>query len=542
MRAARAIAIIASFLAALSAGIAAAQDPPRELDVEVISAIGDEFYLDRGREAGLAEGDRVFFPATGVELRIVAVAGSTSRARPLGEGRPAVGDRGRAFPSGPSLSEPRSPAVPAPTPSDAPPVWEGPLLAPSPEIGAARAHRFRLSGRWTFSWLEGREEGDGRDTRSSWGRTRLDLLGEDIFAEGDAIEFDGQVFQRSLETDLGDEEETTRGRVETLAYRSSWGFDRALAWQAGRFYGQAVPELGRHDGAEVEWRPAAGTGFGVLAGLLAPRSTEDDFGEDTSVVAYARHIADDPGSPSGAVALQHTWHDGEGDRDLIFARGGWEPLEDLDLWASAWLDIYSGEEVKDDGVELTQLWLQAARELGRANRVRASYQELRIPEIARNEAVLPEILEDSERRILGLATEHDLGETWVVAPRADLWWDEEDDGLSLELEVRAIDLLVDGQEIRVAVFRRESRFSTSPGVSASVRQSLGAVMLSAGVEGRRDEFDDWVGEDLEADATRLWGQVDWFVGAGTSLSFTVERDAGDEQDGLVLGGSVQVRF
>lgn len=534
-----------ALLAAGSEGSAA--DP---VDVEVTFVVGNDVYLDRGRTSGLSIGDTAVIRSRGevIELDIIAVAGSTARARPIGPAVPIVGDRGTVTPRDGGTG----------TGDDQPPpwqreghrtesgedgdIWDGPLLAPAPVPDAETRDPFRLEGRLFLSWVEAREEGDGRDTRSASGRSRLRLYGEELLAPGDEIEFDGQIFTRVLEPDPGEDDDHTEGRLGVLAYRSSWSRDRLLSYQVGRFYGRAVPELGRHDGAEVEWRPSVESGFGVMVGSLAPRSTDESAGDDASLVGYYRYVAEDPSEFSGVVAYQHTWHRGSDDRDLLFARGQWEPIEDLDLWGALWLDLYSDEDVKSDGAEISQLWLQAVRAFGRDHRLRVSYQELRFPELARNEEVLPALLDDGFRRSVRASTQHRLGDRYIVSPAVDWWEDQEDDGISAELELRVLDLLADGQEWRVAVFRREGRQTTSPGVLASFRQSFRTASFTVGHERRGDDYDEWVGGDLELDATRSWGQLDWYFGRNTSAALNVEYFTGDDVDGWVVAGSLQYRF
>ena len=288
-KAARAVAILAlTAVLALFAAPAAAQEGPA-ISVRYLSA--DTVYLDAGRAAGLAEGERLEVVRDGAViavLEVVFLAEHSASARRIesadGErdGEVRAGDRVRRLPGAPPPPALETADEPAPPP---PSTTGRRRPAPPPP---ARRPATRLLGTVTADW-----EGfaDGGDAGRDWQRTRLGvrLHGRDL----GGLPLDLRVRLRTEEVDRDRPflsglvpESDSRDRLYEL--NLSWDPPEGLwAVRAGRLGTSPYAGIGYLDGALGEVR-LDGVAVGAFAGR---RPTIDELGLDgdgSKVGAYFR--------------------------------------------------------------------------------------------------------------------------------------------------------------------------------------------------------------------------------------------------------------
>lgn len=287
----RAIAtLVAAVLAALAAvwpAAAPAQEAAPAIAVRYLSA--DTVYLDAGRAAGLAEGERLEVVREGRVIALVEVvflAEHSASARLVeASGEVRAGDRVRRLPGAPP------PAAGGEAADDPPPVSDRPPRDTMPRRDTGRPPRrpvTRLLGTVTADW-----EGfaDGGDAGRDWQRTRLGLRlhGRDL----GGLPLDLRVRLRSEEVDRDRPflsglvpESDSRDRLYELAL--SWDPpDGMWAVRAGRLGTSPYAGIGYLDGALGEVR-LGGVAVGAFAGR---RPAIDELGLDgdgSKVGAYLR--------------------------------------------------------------------------------------------------------------------------------------------------------------------------------------------------------------------------------------------------------------
>ncbi len=575
-------ALIAGLLLGLAA-VGSAAEPVRasagdaiderfeRIEVRVTAIGAASIFLDAGRDAGLADGDRVeLFPSTGPMVRGVvrSLSSSSSRIELLDPaGGLVVGDRGEALVPRERL-EPAPAEVPEATgpdaeaapiqeprqPADLPehPPWEldldgvaadAPLLAPI-EAVTPDERPMDWYGRLWFD-LGSTEDREGTESSNESLRTGFDVTFENAFGIGGSLELDAEVYERLLSVEGEPDETDGTLRLDRLSYL--WGGDRErpTSWQVGRFHSRGMPEFGRLDGVEYRRRLADGSSWGAHLGLLPEPGGKGSTGDDQTIGLFHRWVDGPDETLTVQSGLQKTWHEGHADRDLLVVTSTWRPAPRAFLYASAWLDLYGSDDTaKGSGLELTQLFASGTWRTEAGHGWGVTLSHFRIPELLRSEfdPVTAEQLADDRTTRLGLRGWRKLGDGLRLEARGDRWEDQDDSGGRLNLELSARDRLYEGGEVRVGVFHNDNKYSSGPGLRLSASKDTPGGWLRLSFESFETTNDDFFGEQETLGTSLLRASWDLGLPGDWDLSLSLEERFGDAEDATTLGLFVQKRF
>jgi len=135
-----------------------------------------------------------------------------------------------------------------------------------------------------------------------------------------------------------------------------------------------------------------------------------------------------------------------------------------------------------------------------------------------------------------------VGSRTRLSARADLWSDDDEDGLGGELRWALRDAFQDGGELALALFTNDARFSSVSGLRASLRGTAGKGYWNVGLESALFDQDNFFGEQGELWQHLLRGGYDLGLGARWDLSLWGDQRLGDEQEATTLGLSLRRRF
>jgi hypothetical protein len=542
-------------LAALTAGARA--QAPRRLRVTVTAATGRSVFLDQGRAAGIAPGLRVqFFPPGGPVSGIVQdVSANSARVElPPGVSLPPPGTRGELELPAEEVELPQE----GPAPEDGGPgrqvpqhpPWtrqeeqrtpDMPLLSPAfsqrPQDRRPRIYG-RIFGQTTIS----ADDGDGRDNSYSLSRLGAWLEATNPLGLGGRFRFSGSLDYRTF--DVPDDNDSDLKLILDEASYAIGGQEYApYRLELGRFLPVSLPEIGVIDGGEgavqLENGLRVGTGFGVY-----PRPFPDrDWGDDLSFHVFVDYQSDADHLLSGVLGYQKTWHEGDPDRDQLLGRLSIKPTESLWLYTGWRADIYtSSDEIKGQGIELTELWAQARYAPSSRKGAALSYSYYTWPELKRREydEVTPELIRDGEVNRFGLSGWTYASDNVRLAGRVDYWKDQDDDGVGGEISAGWQDPASSAPALRGAIFYRQGSFTEGVGLRLEARKSFRVVEARIGYELFAYNDDELTGDD---DFIRhsIRGGLDWRAG-DWYYSLTGEFFTGDGEDAYTLGLYAEYRF
>jgi hypothetical protein len=564
---------------------ASAQDKVK-VEVRVTSVTNASCYLDKGRAAGLEIGDRVLFYSTsgvGSEGTIRAVSKNSARAE-IDPGAPAVelGARGEAFVPAtriekpapvepkPAPTTPPSPQQPAPKIGEVPPgqvppprapprtvpehpPWQQapeewskdkPLLAPA--FGLAPEDREpRLRGR-AYVQAQGTRDDSGSTREYFNGNAGFDATLDNPFGDGGSLRMDATLWTRSADADFDDvHTDETRIRLNRLTYELGGTQDDPTRWMFGRFLQREFPQLGVLDGVEWDRRLANGSVLGASAGAMPEPFSDMSSFDDMQAALFYRHAFDESRRNFVGLAYQNTWHDGDQDRNLFVADAAFVPGDRVRLNANALVDWYgSGDEIKDEGFELTELLLSGTWLVTSTSGVGLTYSHRRIPELLRSEFhdYDAPTVRDNELDRVALNGWHMFTPKVRVDARADLWDDHEDSGQTVEAGLSLRNMLWSDGELSAAVFHADGSYSSGPGFRVNASKAFGRTSASLGYTWVDYSQKDFTGEQSELAQQALFGTFDLPLSERCDLSLLGERRFGDEQDAYTLGLMVQWRF
>ena len=542
------------------------------VDLRVISAApGGVVVVDRGKDDGLAVGDRVRLHPRGGATRkgVVIQLDERSAVVELRDKTyaPAPGTRGEALVHRSRL---------APVPEEEPPEevaepqekegegeaepgeeplegeaqhlpWENqdeewsadmPLLAAvkpvRPDQRAKRATgRMYLIGDMVYT-----SENDGFS--NSVFRLGMDVVFENPFDYGGGLHMAGQVYYL---TDYNDDQ-SWDGLVDRMSYFSGGTRFSATRWEAGRFLQHGYPEFGILDGFEWGRRRDGGDRYGVSLGFLPELDDDLRTGDDFQMAAYYDVVMGDREQLTLGGAYQKTLHHGDSDRDLFITKINYLALDGWDLWATAWIDYYSSSEnFKDAGVELTYAVASLRRDWER-NGLDLTYRHQRFPETDRTEfkpGLIANLANDHYDR-LALRGWSEVADKKQLYGEVGGWIDQEEEGGDLVLGLEIEDLWADRSRADFSVFATEGRFSTVLGG----RFSYGRYMDN----GRWDVFYEISNNRQDAFSTnfedilqhRLHGSVSLHTFAGWSISVFAEANIYDQEGAWSTGLYLQKTF
>lgn len=551
-----AVLILALLLAPAAVASVPAEDV--RIEVRVTSVAGSSLYIDHGASDGLAEGDRVQFrldgnaAASGV---VVTVSANSARVElDPGAQRPPVRTRGEVFvpDTRPGAVEAARDAANSTAPSavDHPPwthppeTWsqDRPLLAPAfgipPEERESRVHGrtwIRFDGTW------------GEDDQTyTLGAMGADATLDNPFGDGGAVRFDAEVFVR--QSDVADGlygYDDTRLRIDRLSYELGGTKDRPNRFAFGRFLQKEFPELGLLDGAEWSHRTQVGSRFGASLGWMPEPFADLTSFQDVQAALFYRHAFDADERATLGAAYQNTWHDGEQDRNLFVLQGEVRPSRELSLRASAWVDIYTSDDVlKDSGPELTEAQVSGTWTAASGAGVSLYLFERRFPEILRDE-----FLEPPPREIVDGVLDRAGVNGWVpvstrvrMTGRFEIWSDQSDEGLNGEIGASLRDALGDSSDLSGTLLWADGSYSSGPGARLQARKTIGTTTAGLGWQSFWYDQKDYGGDDSELAQHSLFGSLDVALSERWDLSLLFDRSIGDDLDSWTAGFLLQMRF
>lgn len=518
------------------------------IEVRVTANVPGSAQIDLGAEVGIRPGDRVrFFPFGGatVEGEVATVderqAWVTLR-DPAAEVD--LGTRGELrVPVRAKAGVEEEAAVEHPPWAYGQDAFDEtmPLLAevkvPKPED-----RPLQFSGRWFTTYeTTSDDEGGGRDY--DFFGTGLDLLWENPFERGGGLHLDMEYDRRSVDVpDEGSESEDFL-RLERLSY--AWGGTREVprAWEVGRFLQHGMPQFGVLDGVEMIHRRENGDRYGGSFGLMPEPTADFETGDDVQVAGFYRWVRGEREELSFSTGLQKTWHEGEADRDLFVADLRYYPTTGWNAAASAWVDWYSDEQAKDDGLELTQLYAGVGHRWDRTG-VNLTLSKLRFPELLRREydPITLEQLVDNEVDRISLSGWRRVTDDVRVRARIDNWSDEDSSGGGGSVGVSVADLVGARSRADFELFTNQGQFSDVFGGRMAFGWHTDAGFFDVGFEHGVYEQADFDGSQGELSQDRLRASWDLQPGEDWDLSLYAENRFGDEQSSNTLGFFLQRSF
>ncbi len=474
-------------LCALGSLAHAQDDPFRRLPVRVLSTLDDgTLVVDRGRRDQVEIDDLVLFlPGAGAMQRgsVVRIEDRSAVVRPQQRGvQLPAGTRGEVLI--PKTRGARPDPTPTPTPADpeaaqqpdaqpddrpAEPRWANrdPDWQPGdPLLDAMRPVRPEDRGASYRGriWFDGQmvDAGDDLDT-NSLARLGADVSLENPFGKGGRIHVDGELICRNeLLDDQG---------VDLLFRELSYavGGDRFSRQRVefGRFLQRGIPEFGYLDGVEYEYRAGEDDEhrFGGSLGFMPVPDDDFESFDDFQAAGYWAWTTGHAQEFEFRGGFQKTWHKGETDRDLFILKSRYLPsrIPDANPWdlqATVWIDLYTGsDQVKGDGVEITQAFVSSGRDFDDGSRVEFGYRRVRFPEIDRNEFLPIQQAQLADNRYDRLTFD------WWQPLAADgpqletrlaVWSDERTEGAAGEVGLVFNGWLVEGSRTRIALFADDS--------------------------------------------------------------------------------------
>lgn len=552
--------LIAVALAHL-ADAARAQDHAgfEKLELRVTSAKPGLVSVDRGAADGLAEGDRVqFFPREGfIYTGRVARLDERSAEVELDDKTfvPPPGTRGEArIPQSRVIEPAATDAPPAPQPTAEQPTEHAPWTNPDEEWATgepllAKVRPLRpgerprtISGRVYAigDYIRSTED----DRTDGFYRAGTSLLYDNLSGRGDRLHIDGELNYRNTDVPDGDDEQTSRLRLDRLSY--SWGGTRfePSSFELGRFLQQGMPEFGVLDGLEWGTRLDDGVRYGVGFGFMPEPDDQQDTGSDYQVSAWYRWVHDESEVLSATAGFQKTFHEWNADRDLLVTKLQYLPPKGWTFNGTAWIDVYTeGDDAKGAGVDLTQMYASANQRFESGSSVGLTYSHIAFPEIDRNEftPVTDAQLADDHNDRLALTGRQRLARRTRLYGTVGGWVDEDEGGGDLELGLDVEDLLIDRSLIDLSVFGTRGRFTTSLGG----RLGLGVYTTNGhwGVDYELADhhFDGFSSQNDDLPQHRLRASRDVYT-AGWNFSAHLDAVLWDTENAITAGFYLQRSF
>lgn len=554
------LAWIATFFFASAAGAGASEGDAVEetiesLDARVTSLSGRVVTIDRGTSAGLQAGDRVrFYPRGAAAIEGVVRTVELERAQvELEQIEPALDLGARAEVLLPSDRMQRWRAqeeeLPAPAIPEHPPwqqpieAWQegAPLLAPakSPEPEERESD---LHGRayTRFDYTDDRQ-GEGRTYLRSL--TGLDFDWSNPFGQGGRLQFDGEYSYRDAQV-FADGDTESIARIERLSYALGGIPGRPNRYEVGRFLSSEFPELGVIDGFEFVHRPEAGHRFGASFGYLPEPFDEMTTGQDLAANVFYRYVSDEDERFAVGGAYQHTWHEGDPDRDLVIGTMDWRITDATSFTGSAWVDLYGPDElVKPEGAQLTELHVRLDHRFDSAG-VGLFASQVRWPDVKRDE--LPPTtatsVADNDVKRVGADGWDQLTKHLRLGARVEGWEDQVASGVNAELRCGLRDLLWKQGALDFVLFSTQGRFSDGLGGRVSALRWFGPTAVRLSYEATNYDQNDFFGAQASLLQQAVRAGFDTVFGRDWNLSVDAETRFGDEQDSYSFGFTLQRSF
>ena len=261
---------------------------------------------------------------------------------------------------------------------------------------------------------------------------------------------------------------------------------------------------------------------------------------------YERGAYDPRATLRWGVGLQKTWHEGTADRDLLIGTLQLRPGENTTVSATALVDWYDSSAVlKDEGLELTRLTVNATHRTKGGDGVGLFAVDLRLPELLRDELGPIEVdsIADFHLTRYGVHGWKELGDGVRLRGRLDRWRDQEDSGDGGALDLELDDLLFDDGRVSLGIFDTGGKFSSGLGFRLRAERRLeDGGRLFAGFDTVDYEQDGIVDGLQTLGQQALRGGYETFLGDHWFLSIDVEHRTGDDSGSNSLGFLLRRRF
>jgi len=526
-----------------------------DVEVKVTSSSETHVYLDKGRAAGLREGDIVVLEPRGaapVRATITDVSRTHCRAR-LEDRRAmvALGVTGRVRVPKSRLAKPAETQERPGRRTPEHPPWTGklpregddiPLLAPIRTRGPAD-RPMRVFGR---AWLRatGRDNRFASDNRYLLAGAGTESVVQNPFAYGGEVRFRGDLSYRKSQLEFVPDESTTRFRVDRLSYRAGHASDDTVRFQVGRFLQTLAPELGLVDGAEVDVRVADGSRVGVsFGGFPEPQVDRNSF-DDTQATVFYRYRADVEHAFEVGAGFQKTWHRGQADRDLALFDLFWQPASRMSVYANLWVDYYGASAVnKSQGFEVTEFRGGGNWAINDSNGLGVSVDYFVWPELLREEfrPVEPTSLRNDHVLRSVLSTWHVLSDHVRFDFRIAPWEDQSGSGLAGDARMTLSNVLFEQGYVEFDVFKSDGTYEDAVGGRVTVGHYDTVYSQTLALELSQHDY------EREPPLSTAFNQAvtasfDWHALSATDLSLNLDYRFGDTQDTLGLGLYLQTRF
>ncbi len=530
-----------------------ASEETTTLNVSVTAVSGRSVFLDKGRNAGLAIGQRVFFYAPG-EVRLEGfIKGVTSDNARVdfspNDTLPPVGTKGEVDVP---LPEPEEEVVETTKPLVDHTPWERqlevrsedtPLLAPAfgqrPEDRPIE-YRGRVFGQLQLT----RDSGGGRDNENYYSRvgTRMEIINP--FKKAGRILFAGQGDYRASDSAGNGTESDTQFRTDRLSYAIGGQEHSPYRLEVGRFYSIVLPELGLMDGLEGMVRLENGWQVGMGTGFLPLPFPDRETGEDVAVNLFATYQSDGPKALAATMAYQKSWHHGNADRDVVVGRLNLKPTDKLWLYGTMKADFYSSEDsIKGQGVELTEFWGQARYVPDSKKGASVSVSHFAWPELKRRlyKSLPVTLVKDGRTDRVSLSGWYRPKPKLRVSGRVNVWEDNVNSGHGGEVNANWRDLWRDNSSLFTSLYYTSASQNNGTGFRINARQQINDVGGFLGYE-----LFLFRNSALSTGSTRstrhtLRSGLDWTKG-DWSYNLTGDYFFGDDENSLSVGLYTDYRF
>ena len=266
---------------------------------------------------------------------------------------------------------------------------------------------------------------------------------------------------------------------------------------------------------------------------------DDDFNsfEDLQVAGYYQWVSDVQETVVVTGGVQKSFHHRHSDRDLLLGKLRWLPGDGWDLSATAWVDLYFGDDqLKGSGLELTQALVALSRSWADGDRVDLTYARLLYPELLRREflPVDPNQVQDDHLDQLRLSGVSGAYHGLVAA-----WNDEDRPGGSVEAGTWTSDLGLDHSRADLTAFVTRARFAWVMGARVSYGRVLGDCRWDVLYEIANHHMDGFPASQDDTLQHRLRGSVGFRVGRGWDVSLHGEGSLFDQDLSAFVGIAIQ---
>jgi len=533
---------------------AATADENQSREVSVTASVGRSVIIDQGSSGGLEIGQRVrFYPPGTNEIEGYVQNVSVDSARvefPPNTPLPPVGSRGEVEVS--AESEEIEGDKKSTDGSTEHPPWtrkldvhnpDDPLL--SPVYGMRDKDRPPTWNGRVFTQFNGTfDRGDGRESDFYLGRFGISGTAKNLFHDGGRLQFAGEGDFRGSRIADGEDDSEIEGRLDRLSYALGGQQYSPYRAELGRFYSQYIPEFGLIDGVEGALRFNHGITAGIGGGALPIPYPGMQTGDDLGIHTFVQYQSESEHALSALFAYQKTWHQGEADRDLVFARLNVRPTDSLRLYGSVKADLYlSGESIETKTAEITQAWFHAQFTPDSKKGASFTFSHYSWPELLREEyrGLSEDLVADGHVDRGSLSGWFKPMDNLRLSARGNVWMDNDDLGGGGEIGADILDIKGHGTSIYSALSYSSGSFNDGLGGRIEARQRWKAIDVFAGYQVFSYKQQDLISGSVDSMRQSIrtglnWSHGDWYQSISGDYFF------GDGENAVGISFYTEWRF